>query len=208
MSRKAICAPARLLHRGTRVCISNLSLSEDLNVHETLLAGPGSWFTMLRLDLDNMLHLQGLIATLPNCFEWCFFPSLFRCQDSQPWSLCLCRSSGATKFCHKAGNLKLLLSASSSLPSCDGGDDATSNPSQPSPPAVSMSWCNTSQNLDMLVELTIKPRISQNLDMLVELTIKPHGCSGAKTPSPGPFAFAEVPAPPSSATKPATSSCC
>ena len=25
----------------------------------------------------------------------------------------------------------------------------------------------------MLVELTIKPRISQNLDMLVELTIKP-----------------------------------
>ena len=83
-----------------------------------------------------------------------------------------------------------------------------SNPSQPSPPAVSTSWCNTSQNLDMLVELTIKPRISQNLDMLVELTIKPHGCSGAKTPSPGPFAFAEVPAPPSSATKPATSSCC
>ena len=54
-----------------------------------------------------------------------------------------------------------------------GGDDATSNPSQPSPPAVSTSWCNTSQNLDMLVELTIKPRISQNLDMLVELTIKP-----------------------------------
>ena len=45
-----------------------------------------------------------------------------------------------------------------------------------------MSWCNTSHNLDMLVELTIKPRISQNLDMLVELTIKPHGCSGAKTP--------------------------
>ena len=36
-----------------------------------------------------------------------------------------------------------------------------------------MSWCNTSHNLDMLVELTIKPRISQNLDMLVELTIKP-----------------------------------
>ena len=26
---------------------------------------------------------------------------------------------------------------------------------------------------DMLVELTIKPRISQTLDMLVELTIKP-----------------------------------